>query len=42
MDKNNDKYSLMNMDQFYYDYMNKKFGMDTLGRKYCEIYLVSF
>lgn len=41
MDTKNEKYALMNMDHFYYDFMNNKFGMDTLGKRYCEIFLVS-
>lgn len=43
MDKGtNDKYSLMNMDHYYYEYMNNRFGLDTLAKKYSEIYLLSF
>ena len=41
MDKN-DKYSLMNMDHFYYEFINNRFGLGALAKKYCEVYLVSF
>eukprot|EP00347_Sterkiella_histriomuscorum_P021472 403333861 len=42
MDKGNDKYSMMNLDHYYYEYMNNRFGLDSLAKKYSEIYLLSF
>ncbi|CDW79906.1 UNKNOWN [Stylonychia lemnae] len=41
IEKQNEKQSLMNIDHFYYDYMNNRFGLGTLAKKYCEIYLLS-
>ena len=37
----NDKFSLMNIDHFYFEFMQNRFGLDNLAKKYCEIYLVS-
>ena len=33
---------MMNIDHYFYEYMINRFGLESLAKKYCEIYLLSF